>query len=316
MIVPAAHLPLVADARQAMQDWLHWLATERRAATHTVVNYCHDVSQFIIFVAQHGGQHVALKDLSALELRDFRSWLAWLVGKDLTAASRARAVAALRGWFRWLDRQGILHNDAVNMLQLPKIARRLPRPLAEAEAIDIADAAEIRDGAPWLAARDHALLILLYGAGLRLGEALALNHADLAGGDRLVVRGKGNKQRVVPVLAQVVTAVMAYVQVKPFAVQPADPLFIGARGKRLNPGVAERQMRVLRQQLGLPDGATPHALRHSFATHLLAGGVDLRSLQELLGHASLSTTQLYTQVTPTQLAAVYQNAHPRAQKKS
>lgn len=188
----------------------------------------------------------------------------------------------------------------------------MPRPVTADEAEALTDAAAIQDMEPWLAARDEALLLLLYGAGLRLGEALSLDHRDLEATERLVVRGKGNKERVVPVLPVVREAIMAYIKTKPYAVAPDTPVFIGARGKRLNPGVAERQMRQLRQQLGLPDTATPHALRHSFATHLLAGGADLRTLQELLGHASLSTTQVYTKIEHTQLDRVYMNAHPRA----
>ena len=306
------NFPLAADARVALADWLSWLAHERRAADHTVKAYRRDVAQFIIFAAEHGGGNVNLKQLSGWELRDFRAWLSWLAARDLTAASRARAVAALRGWFRWLDRAGRMHNDAVNLLQLPKLARRMPRPLAVMDAAALTDAAATQDIEPWLTARDTALLLLLYGAGLRLGEALALDHHDLETGDRLVVRGKGNKERVMPVLPVVRDALAVYSAVKPFSAARDAPVFVGARGARLNPGVAERQMRRLRPMLGLPDSATPHALRHSFATHLLAGGADLRVLQELLGHASPSTTQLYTKIEQARLDQVYHQAHPRA----
>lgn len=308
----ALHLPLAADARQALLEWVEWLTSQRRAAAHTVAAYERDIAQFIAFAAEHGGGDVSINKLSALELSDFRSWLSWLAGRGLTASSRARAVAALRGWLRWMDRSGRMHNDAINLLRLPKVVRRMPRPVTADEAEALTDAAAIQDMEPWLAARDEALLLLLYGAGLRLGEALSLDHRDLEATERLVVRGKGNKERVVPVLPVVREAIMAYIKTKPYAVAPDTPVFIGARGKRLNPGVAERQMRQLRQQLGLPDTATPHALRHSFATHLLAGGADLRTLQELLGHASLSTTQVYTKIEHTQLDRVYMNAHPRA----
>ena len=308
----ALHLPLAADARQALLEWVEWLTSERRAAAHTVAAYERDIAQFIAFAAEHGGGDVSINKLSALELSDFRSWLSWLAGRGLTASSRARAVAALRGWLRWMDRSGRMHNDAINLLRLPKVVRRMPRPVTADEAEALTDAAAIQDMEPWLAARDEALLLLLYGAGLRLGEALSLDHRDLEATERLVVRGKGNKERVVPVLPVVREAIMAYIKTKPYAVAPDTPVFIGARGKRLNPGVAERQMRQLRQQLGLPDTATPHALRHSFATHLLAGGADLRTLQELLGHASLTTTQVYTKIEHSQLERVYLNAHPRA----
>ncbi|MGB4101592.1 MAG: tyrosine-type recombinase/integrase [Alphaproteobacteria bacterium] len=306
------HPPLAADANQALAEWVAWLTSERRAATHTVAAYQRDIAQFVVFAAEHGGGDVSINRLSAMELSDLRSWLSWLAGRGLTAASRARAVAAVRGWFRWMDRTGRMHNDAINLLRLPKVVRRMPRPVTAVEAGALTDAAAIQDMEPWLAARDAALLLLLYGAGLRLGEALSLNHHDLDAVERLVVRGKGNKERVVPVLPVVREAIMGYVKTKPYAATPDAPVFIGARGKRLNPGVAERQMRQLRHQLGLPDTATPHALRHSFATHLLAGGADLRTLQELLGHASLSTTQVYTKIESTQLEKVYANAHPRA----
>lgn len=315
-MVLAAHLPIAADARAALENWLDWLAKERRASRHTVAAYARDISAFIQFTSEHNGKAPGLNNLAALELGDFRSWLAWLAQRELTAASRARAVAALRSWYRWLDRTGQMHNDAVNLLRLPKIEKRMPRPLASTEAVALTESTAITVDEPWLAARDQALFMLLYGAGLRLGEALALNHGDLSGGDRLVVRGKGNKQRIVPLLPQIKAALAAYGKIKPFATDLDAPVFTGARGKRLNPGVAERQMRVLRAVLGLPDTATPHALRHSFATHLLASGADLRSLQELLGHASLSTTQLYTKVATTELMQIYQAAHPRSGKSS
>ena len=314
LIAPAAHWPLAADAREYLQNWLEWLTAERRMSLHTVTAYCHDVGQLCCFVAQHRGGAVALKTLAELELTEWRSWLAWLAERDLTAASRARAVAAVRAWFRWLEKAGLLHNEAIYLLRLPRVARCLPRPLEEQDALALTAAADSMDAAPWLAARDQALFVLLYGAGLRLGEALALNNCALANTDRLIVRGKGDKERMVPLLPVVQAALETYIRLKPFANEGHAALFVGVRGKRLNPAVAERQVRRLRRELGLAETVTPHALRHSFATHLLANGADLRCLQELLGHASLSTTQLYTQVTPTRLAAAYQAAHPRARR--
>lgn len=311
----AALLPFAPDAQKALQDWLRWLAQERRAARHTVAAYQRDIAAFAVFAADHKGSAAGLKQLAGFALQDFRAWLAWLASRGLTAASRARAVAALRGWFRWLDRNGLLHNEAVLRLRLPKTERRLPRPLSADEAKAMTETTDLAERAPWLMARDQALFTLLYGAGLRLGEALALNHGDIGRGDRLTVLGKGGKQRVVPLLPQVQKALQAYAALKPFAAVAANPFFVGLRGKRLNPGVAEREMRQARRSLGLAETATPHALRHSFATHLLADGADLRTLQELLGHASLSTTQLYTKVTPQQMLQVYEQAHPRARKR-
>ncbi len=307
------HLPLKADARQAMEDWLGWLSAERRAAKNSVLAYERDATRFVGFAHQHLGGQIGCKQLAQFALRDFRAWLAQLAADGLTAASRARAVAAMRGFYRWADQQGIFHNEAVGQLRLPKLPRRLPRPLSENDIESLTTVADAQPMEPWLAARDRALFTLLYGAGLRLGEALALNHGDLSQADRITVRGKGNKQRIVPLLPAVQAALDAYLSNTPQTGNNV-PVFIGARGKRLNPGVAERQMRQLRNLAGLPETATPHALRHSFATHLLNDGADLRTLQELLGHASLSSTQLYTQLSPTQLTKIYSKAHPRAHK--
>ncbi len=309
-----AHLPLKVDARDAFENWLRWLKEERRAANNSVLAYERDAATFVTFAHRHLSGEIGCKQLAQFALRDFRAWLAHLAVEGLTAASRARAVSAIRGFYRWTDRQGILHNKEIALLRLPKLARRLPRPLSEDSIASLASASDVQSGQTWLALRDQALYTLLYGAGLRLGEALALNHCDLAHTERITVRGKGNKQRVVPMLPAVWEAITVYLASKPTATNNGAPIFIGARGKRLNPGVAERQMRQLRGLAGLPDSATPHALRHSFATHLLNDGADLRTLQELLGHASLSSTQLYTQVSTTHLTKIYAKAHPRAQK--
>lgn len=312
MTLPA-HLPLKADARHAIEDWLGWLSEERRAAKNSVLAYERDMVAFIDFAHQHIARQVGCQHFAQFSLRDFRAWLAHLAAVGLTAASRARAVAAIRGFYRWADRRGIFHNESIGHLRLPKIPRRLPRPLSEENIAALTSAAETQATDAWLALRDQALFTLLYGAGLRLGEALALNRSDLTQADRLVVRGKGNKQRVVPLLPAVQAGLVAYLSATTQK-NANEPIFIGVRGKRLNPGVAERQMRLLRSSAGLPESATPHALRHSFATHLLNDGADLRTLQELLGHASLSSTQLYTQLSATQLTKIYTKAHPRAQK--
>jgi integrase/recombinase XerC len=197
-------------------------------------------------------------------------------------------------------------------LTLPKTSKRLPRPVTHLDAIAIAETSSVFSNEDWLAARDEALFTLLYGAGLRISEALSLNHVDLLAGDHVVVTGKGQKQRVVPLLPVVRQKLDAYIAVSPSAKQQQDPVFLGARGERLSAGVAERQIRRTRKWLGLPDNVTPHALRHSFATHMLAGGADLRTLQELLGHSSLSTTQIYTKIEGASLVATYKKAHPRA----
>ena len=310
----ADQLPLADDLMGAVAKWQGWLKFERRAAPNTVAAYRFDLDNLLNFVRLHRARQVSLTVLADLKLGDFRAWLAHNAAKEHQAPTRARAVAGVRSFFRWLDRSGQLHNNAVELLKQPKSQRRLPRPVTESDARDIVALAKNVTNEDWEGWRDEALFTLLYGAGLRIGEALALNHGDLHGADRVTVTGKGGKQRQVPVLPAVRAAIDKYVKTCPYPTGSNDAVFVGARGERLNPAVAQRHLRQLRHQLNLPDSVTPHALRHSFATHLLASGADLRSLQELLGHSSLSTTQLYTKVDMQQLAATYRDAHPRARK--
>ena len=305
-------LPLADDLADAVLRWRDWLQHERRAAKNTLASYQFDLTNLFSFLNGYIGGAISLSTLSTLKLGDFRSWLAHNATNERDAASRARAVAGVRNFFRWLDRTGQMHNNAIELLKLPKTQRRLPRPVSEIQAEDIVALAKNVPEEGWVGLRDEALFTLLYGAGLRLGEALSLRHSDLANKERLVVTGKGNKQRSVPLLPIVRDALDKYLAASPYAGKGSSPLFVGVRGDVLNATVAQRHLRVLRRQLNLPDSVTPHALRHSFATHLLAAGADLRSLQELLGHSSLSTTQLYTQVDAGQLAKAYKAAHPRA----
>jgi integrase/recombinase XerC len=220
----------------------------------------------------------------------------------------------LRNFYRYLARENLAANAAIENIQTPKVPKSIPKALSQQEARDSLNMIEAMTEEPWVAKRDTALMTLLYGCGLRIGEALSLNRKEIPSGDTMVITGKGQKQRVVPILAIVKNAIADYLSHCPHTLGDDDPLFVGVRGGRLNPGVVQRQMRQLRAQLGLPDSATPHALRHSFATHLLAEGGDLRTIQELLGHASLSTTQRYTDVDARRLTAVYQSAHPRANR--
>jgi integrase/recombinase XerC len=294
----------------AVARWRSWLLDERRVAAKTVASYSFDIHNLFGFLTQHHARQIHLATLATLTLTDFRAWLAHNAGQNIGAASRARAVAGVRNFFRWLDRSGQMHNPAIELLKIPKVARRLPRPVTETQAQDIVSLSSDTDG--WIGLRDEALFTLLYGAGLRIGEALNMTRRDLKNAERLTIMGKGNKQRHVPLLPIVHDAVEKYLAACPYALQDGTPLFVGARGEKLNPAIAQRNLRALRRQLGLPDSVTPHALRHSFATHLLASGADLRSLQELLGHSSLSTTQLYTQVDAQQLSNTYRAAHPRA----
>ncbi len=303
-----------ADAAALITAWLTNLGAERRASRHTVDGYGREIGFFIRFLAGHLGGAVRRRDLADLKVADFRAYLAERRQAGLTSRSLARALSALRTFFRYAARTADLHNPAIAAVRAPKAAKSLPRPLDVADAQAVVNSAGDLEDEPWIAARNIALLTLLYGCGLRISEALGLNRGDIAAGDTLRVLGKRNRQRVVPVLPVVRQAIDAYLKMCPLALPAEGPLFIGARGGRLNPGVAQKLMRDLRGLLGLPPSATPHALRHSFATHLLAGGGDLRTIQELLGHANLSTTQHYTDVEMAQLLTVYESAHPRAKR--
>jgi integrase/recombinase XerC len=316
---PAIFFSAKADLARAIDDWRAWLAAERRASRHTTDAYSRDLAAFLAFLAEHGGGEPDLAQLADTRAADIRSYLAHRQNEGLSRTSMARTMSTLRNFFRFLDRAGLVHNPAIAAVKTPRVPRSVPKALNEDDALAaVRESAALHDE-PWLAARDTALLLLPYGCGLRIGEALGLTCGDLASlsssaGATLRVTGKGNKQRIVPVLPVVCEALSQYRKLCPYAPDSKAPLFVGARGKVLNPGVVQRQVRRIRALLGLPESATPHALRHSFATHLLAKGGDLRTIQELLGHASLSTTQRYTAVDLARLNSVYNAAHPRAQK--
>jgi len=297
---------------RTIDDWRAWLAVERNCSEHTLDGYGRDLSTFLKFLLDHLGYTPGLQDLEYLKPADFRSYLAKRSMDGLSKSSTARAVSTLRNFFRYLDKEDILQNAAIRSLRTPKLPQSIPKPLSAAEAkAALRTFGEMHD-TPWIADRDIALMTLIYGCGLRISEALNLNVGEIPEDGALVITGKGNKQRIVPLLPVVTKAVDHYLSNCPFGLRKGEPLFVGARGKRLNAGVVQRQMRKVRALLGLPDTATPHALRHSFATHLLADGGDLRTIQELLGHASLSTTQRYTKVDSARLTEVYRDAHPRA----
>ena len=318
MAQPARQIDFLAaaDARAAIADWQTWLADERRVSPHTLDAYSRDLAAFLAFLAEHIGGAAGLNDLGDLTARDIRAWLARRAGDGIGRTSNARAMSSLRNFFRFLDRSGRVHNAAVTHIRVPsdRLPRAVPKALSVGDAEDAIDAIGELSETDWIAKRDVALLTLLYGCGLRLGEALGLRLRDAPKGESMVVTGKGDKDRVVPVLPVVRAAIADYVAACPHPRDGDGPLFVGARGGPLNPGVVQRQVRKLRALLGLPETATPHALRHSFATHLLAEGGDLRTIQELLGHASLSTTQRYTAVDIERLAKVYRDAHPRARR--
>ncbi|MFQ5775160.1 MAG: tyrosine recombinase XerC [Kiloniellaceae bacterium] len=307
-------LAAAADLRAAVSDWQDWLRHERRASAHTRAAYDRDLGQFLAFLSTHLGGAPCLKDLAALRPADFRAWLAARAADGIERSSIARGLSVVRGFFRWLARAGLAENAALAAVRTPKVPRAVPKALSVEDAQEILDVAAEPARAPWIGKRDAAVLTLLYGCGLRIGEALSLTRAEAprAGDEALLVTGKGGKQRAVPLLPLVVEAVQDYLAACPFELDTAGPLFVGARGGRLGARRVQERMAEARALLGLPATATPHALRHSFATHLLAGGGDLRAIQELLGHASLSTTQRYTEVDVAGLLAVYEAAHPRA----
>jgi integrase/recombinase XerC len=294
------------------RDWLASLADARRLSPHTLRAYAATIERFDDFLSSHLGGTPTAGALAALTPADFRSYLAMRRGEGLANASVAREVSALRTFFAWVRRTQGLACDGIGGLKSPRVARRLPRAVSPTDATDLVAAVGEAARAPWIAARDTAVLLLLYGAGLRIAEALALTGAVLPLGATISVTGKRNKTRVVPLLPVVAEAVLAYVALCPWPVARDAPLFRGQRGGPLDAGIVRSAVRAARPALGLPASATPHALRHSFATHLLARGADLRSIQDLLGHASLSSTQIYTAVDAAQLLDVYRNAHPRA----
>lgn len=297
---------------RAALDWRSWLGHERRYSAHTLDAYGRDLAAFFAFLADHLGYPPGLADLGQLKAVDFRAYLAGRDRPDRAKASIARGMSTVRGFFGFLEKRGLAKNAAIGAIGSPRIPKSVPRALSEVEASEAVDAVRELSDEPWIAARDEALLMLLYGCGLRLGEALALTRGAAPQGDAMVVTGKGRKQRLVPVLPIVRRAISDYLALNPHRGGDGAPLFVGQRGDALNPGVAQRQVRRLRAMLELPETATPHAFRHSFATHLLAGGGDLRTIQELLGHASLSTTQRYTDVDAARLEVVYRRTHPRA----
>jgi integrase/recombinase XerC len=301
---------------QEMTRWLSHLGAERRLSPKTLEAYGRDLRQCLDFLSNHWGERVTLKRFAALEATDVRAFMAMRRADDIAGRSLMRALAGLRSFGRFLEREGKGKVGALSAIRAPKVAKSLPKPLPMASAKRLADADERagEDRETWILARDAAVMALLYGSGLRISEALGLKRREVprpGEGDVLIVTGKGNKTRMVPVLQNVLALVQEYVAMCPYPLPAEGPIFLGARGGPLSPRIIQLAMERLRGALGLPDSATPHALRHSFATHLLSRGGDLRAIQELLGHASLSTTQIYTGIDAERLLEVYASAHPR-----
>ncbi len=303
----------------AQEAWRDWLKSERRLAGHTLVAYEHDVDSFLAFMTTYLGGPPTLEALGGLKPAEFRAWLADQAKRGMARTSTARAFSSVRSFFRFLDKRGLAQNATIGAIQTPKLPRSLPKALSEKDMGDLLDQEPEQERDAWIDLRDAAVLVLLYGAGLRIGEALGLTKSVVdgllaTGQDTLAITGKGNKQRLVLLLPQAIEAMKAYRDACPLmaALGPGDAFFLGARGGPLDPAIVQKRVRDIRHALGLPESVTPHALRHSFATHLLGAGGDLRTIQELLGHASLSTTQRYTDVDAARLTEVYRSAHPRA----
>lgn len=299
-------------AQQSLAHWLDQQRALRGAAENTITAYCADVTAFLAFITQHKGEPQGLGALAEITTSDMRAWMAHTRGDEVGPRSLARKLSAVKSFYRWLAEREGFEPTAVLATRSPKFQRKLPRPLSVEAARNVIDTAEFQSLTPWIAARDQAVITVLYGCGLRISEALSLTGADVPLPASLRITGKGGKERLVPVLPAARDAVAEYTRACPHPIEDDGPLFMGARGGRLSARTVQKMMEQVRSQLGLPATATPHALRHSFATHLLNAGGDLRAIQELLGHASLSTTQAYTGVDTARLMEVYARAHPKA----
>lgn len=299
---------------EIIAEFTDYLLNTKNYSTHTASAYENDIKDFVIFLSHFDNGKVDLTDVARADTFAFRGWLANRAKRELTHKSTARALSSLRTFYKWLARYKNIQNDAIGLISSPKVERKLSKAIETTDIADMHDAIRaIDNNEPWIAARDWALVVLIFGCGLRISEALSLKNSDVANApSSLRIIGKGNKERIVPVLPAVNTAIEKYMKINPFGNRDFDPLFRSARGLPMSARMAEKTIENLRHYLQLPDYVTPHALRHTFATALLAGGADLRSLQELLGHASLSTTQLYTKVNMAEIMDAYKHAHPMA----
>ncbi len=312
--MPSPLVNAAPDLAQSVADWLAHLGAERRLSPKTLEAYGRDAWQFLSFLTSHIGNPPSIADLGGLRTGDYRAFLAERRNGGASSRSLARGLAGIRSLVHFLERRSGLNAAALKGLRTPRQPKGLPRPLPAAAALRLVEDAGAMEETPWVGARNTAVIALLYGCGMRISEALGLTRGDVTPRmpEALRVTGKGNKQRIVPLLPVVAQAIAQYLKLCPYGGEAGAPLFRGAKGGPLSPRLIQQAIQRLRPALGLPDSATPHALRHSFATHLLSAGGDLRTIQELLGHASLSTTQVYTAVDTERLFAAYAAAHPRA----
>jgi|TARA_A200000159_G_scaffold156472_1_gene171423 integrase/recombinase XerC len=298
----------------AFTNWLGNLKEVRNLSDNTLISYKHDVKSFIEFISTHTGSEVSIKYLNDMKISDFRSFLSYLRNKDISSTSIARIISSLKSFFNYLLNTNLIESTVVQSLRTPKQKKSLPRPISSELAIETIKHAQDMEKEKWIGMRNKSILMLLYGCGLRISEALNLNFEDINENDYLIIKGKGNKERMVPLMDYVKNDIENYIHECPKNFMKDDPLFVGKRLDRLSPRIIQYVLEKIRHNLSLPETATPHALRHSFATHLLDSGGDLRTIQELLGHSSLSTTQKYTKVETEKLYDAYSKTHPLAKK--
>ncbi len=298
----------------AFTNWLGNLKEVRNLSDNTLISYKHDVKSFIEFMSTHTGSEVSIKYLNDMKISDFRSFLSYLRNKDISSTSIARIISSLKSFFNYLLNTNLIESTVVQSLRTPKQKKSLPRPISSELAIETIKHAQDMEKEKWIGLRNKSILMLLYGCGLRISEALNLNFEDINENDYLIIKGKGNKERMVPLMDYVKNDIENYIHECPKNFMKDDPLFVGKRLDRLSPRIIQYVLEKIRHNLSLPETATPHALRHSFATHLLNSGGDLRTIQELLGHSSLSTTQKYTKVETEKLYDAYSKTHPLAKK--
>lgn len=317
--IPAHIIGLCSPNLQTqLKKWQNYLAYEKQVSPHTLRAYTADLSHFLAFLNSYTEETPCIARIADASLTDFRAWLSKKAKDGNSGSSRARALSGLKNFLNWMDKNDIAHTPAIQIIRTPKQAHKIPHPLAFSTIQDMLQHAAALPKDTWIAQRNRALFTLLYGAGLRIQEALSLTIGDLPSqhaNKRLCIEGKGKKQRIVPLLDVVEDELHTAIAATPFSTTPHSPIFLGKQGRQLNPSVAQKAMRDLRRHIGAPESATPHSLRHSFATHLLENKANLREIQELLGHASLSTTQRYTDVNAKALIEIYQSAHPRHSNK-
>lgn len=301
---------LQKNARQLVEEWRNYLERRRNFSTHTVTSYLRDLEHFLHFMSNYKGGSISLEDLSSVDLRLMRSWLSSRRREDYVAASSARALSSIKNFYKFIEKTYDISCHSIYSTRSPKKAKTLPKALSLEDTKVSTENIEELSSSGWLAARDKALLVLLYASGLRISEALSITKAHLKNTEFLKIKGKGSKERIVPWIPLAFKLIQGYLELLPYKIEENNPIFLGKQGKPLQPAVFNRQLIHLRRQYGLPEHLSAHAFRHSCATHLLENGADLRSIQELLGHQSLSTTQRYTKINLKHLEKVYSKTHP------